>query len=82
MTGTEPAGSCFLSQSFVDYIRTVLTKTQYKYWYDYIINDMTLTDISIKYDVHITTVCRVVKNARRRINAAYSLLVKGVQVNG
>ena len=57
------------------YLRGVLTKTQYKYWCDYYYNDMTLAEISIKYDVHITTVCRVMKNARKRFDA----FVKGAE---
>lgn len=50
-------------------MRGILTKTQYKYWCDYYYNDMTLAEISIKYDVHITSVCHVLKNARRRFIA-------------
>lgn len=53
------------------WLETNLTKTQYTYYMEYYDNNLTLADISIKYDVHITTVCRVLKNARRRINAAY-----------
>ena len=48
-------------------LRSILTKTQYKYWVEYYDNDRTLADISIMYDVHITTVCKVMKNARKRI---------------
>lgn len=38
---------------------------------EYYDNGLLLSDISLKYDVDITTVCRVLKNAKRRINAAY-----------
>ena len=79
MTGTEPAGGCFVSEQTLKYFRLYMTKTQYKYWYDYYVNDMKLVDISIKYDVHITTVCKVLKNARQRINAFYG---KAVCENG
>lgn len=71
MTGTEPAGSCFVSELAVNVCKMNLTKTQFKYWYEYYVNGLRLVDISIKYDVHITTVCKVLKNARVRIQAAY-----------
>ena len=48
-------------------LKTVLTKTQYKYWVDYFDNDMTLAEIALKYDVHITSVCHVIKNAKKRL---------------
>lgn len=50
-----------------EYMRFVLTPTQYKYYVDYCYNGMLLTDISIKYGVDVSTVCRVIKNARARL---------------
>lgn len=50
-----------------EYMRQILTPTQYKYYVEYCYNGMLLTDISIKYDVDVSTVCRVIKNARKRI---------------
>ena len=50
-----------------EYMRSVLTPTQYKYYVDYCYNGMLLTDISLKYDVDVSTVCRVIKNARARL---------------
>lgn len=50
-----------------DQLRSILTKTQFRYWTAYYNDDQTLADISIMYDVHITTVCKVLKNARKRI---------------
>ena len=57
-------------------LKTVLTKTQYKYWVDYFDNDMTLAEIALKYDVHITSVCHVIKNAKKRLNMAYGKAVQ------
>lgn len=48
-------------------LQAILTKTQYKYWVDYFDNNLTLSEISIKYNVHITTVCHTLKKARKRI---------------
>lgn len=56
-------------------LKACLTKTQYKYWVEYFDNDMTLSDIAIKYDVHITTICHVLKNARKRIDEKYGKMV-------
>lgn len=53
------------------WLQSVLTKKQYLYYMEYYDNGLLLSDISLKYDVDITTVCRVLKNAKRRINAAY-----------
>lgn len=53
------------------WLQSVLTKKQYIYYMEYYDNGLLLSDISLKYDVDITTVCRVLKNAKRRINAAY-----------
>lgn len=50
-----------------EYMRQILTHTQYKYYVDYCYNGMLLSDISIKYDVDVSTVCRVIKNARARL---------------
>lgn len=50
-----------------EYMRQILTPTQYKYYVEYCYNGMLLTDISIKYDVDVSTVCRVIKNARKRM---------------
>ena len=71
MIGTEPAGGCFISHYEVQKMKLHLTKTQYNYWYDYYVENMTLADISIKYDKHITTVCKVLKNARKRLETVY-----------
>lgn len=57
-------------------LKTILTKTQYKYWVDYFDNDMTLAEIALKYDVHITSVCHVIKNAKKRLNAEYGKAVQ------
>ena len=56
-------------------LKTILTKTQYKYWVDYFDNDMTLAEIALKYGVHITSVCHVIKNAKKRLNTAYGKAV-------
>lgn len=50
-----------------EYMRNILTPTQYKYYVDYFYSGMLLADISIKYDVDVSTVCRVIKNARARM---------------
>lgn len=75
MTGTEPAGGCYVSEAEVKRMKINLTKKQFLYWYDYYINNMKLADISIKYDVHITTVCKVMQNARKRLNCIYGKAV-------
>lgn len=75
MTGTEPAGGCYVSDAEVKRMKINLTKKQFLYWYDYYINNMKLADISIKYDVHITTVCKVMQNARKRLNSIYGKTV-------
>jgi len=59
-----------VSPELLQYMQLKLTKTQYKYWVAYYVQDLTLADISIMYDVHITTVCKVLKNARKRLAAA------------
>lgn len=61
----------YVKEATLTYFRTVLTRTQYKYWYSYYVEEKTLAQISIENDVHITTVCRVMKNARKRLNEAY-----------
>lgn len=45
----------------------ILTPKQYKYYKAYFRDGKKLADISIMYDVDITTVCRVLKSARRRL---------------
>ena len=45
----------------------ILTPKQYKYYKAYFRDGKKLADISIMYDVDITTVCRVLKSARRRM---------------
>lgn len=50
-------------------VRAILTKTQYKYWCAYYYEDMTLAEISEKYNVHITSVSHVLTNARKRFTA-------------
>lgn len=49
----------------------ILTPTQYRYYSAYFRDGLKLADISIKYDVDITTVCRVLKSARARIIKYY-----------
>lgn len=49
----------------------ILTPTQYRYYSAYFHDGLKLADISIKYDVDITTVCRVLKSARARIIKYY-----------
>lgn len=51
------------------YLLGILTRTQYKYWVEYYYNGMNLREISEKYGVHITTVSKVMQNARKRYNA-------------
>lgn len=45
----------------------ILTPTQYRYYMAYFRGGKSLAEISIAYGVDISTVCRVIKNARRRI---------------
>lgn len=45
----------------------ILTPTQYNYYKAYFRGGKTLAEIADAYGVDITTVCRVIKNARRRI---------------
>ena len=71
MIGTEPAGGCYISHDTVQKMKLYLTKRQFLYWYDYYVNNMKLAEISIRYDVHITTVSKVLKNARKRLETAY-----------
>ena len=60
-----------VSKETREFMRANLTKTQYNYWYAYYVLDKTLAEISIDYDVHISTVCHVLKNARKRLNSIY-----------
>ena len=48
-------------------LKAMLTPTQYKYYTDYLYNNMRLWQIADKYGVDITTVCRVIKTARKNI---------------
>ena len=64
-----------VSEKTLCYVRTNLTKTQYKYWYDYYINGMKLQQIADMYHVHITTVSKVLINARKRLNERYGKVV-------
>lgn len=64
-----------ISDKTLCYVQNNLTKTQYKYWYDYYIGEMKLQQIALKYGVHITTVSKVLINARKRLNVQYG---KGV----
>lgn len=66
-----------MNKNSIAFVRNTLTKTQFRYWYDYYVNDMSLADISIAYDVHISTVCHVLTNARKRLNAVYGEMQKG-----
>lgn len=49
------------------YLRAVLTPTQYRYYTDYLYRGLKLADISLQYDVDITTVCRTLQRARQRV---------------
>lgn len=49
----------------------ILTPTQYNYYMAYFRGGKMLSDIADAYGVDITTVCRVIKAARRRIIAYY-----------
>ena len=49
------------------YLRAILTPKQYAYYTEYVYGTDRLADIAIRYDVDITTVCRVIKTARKRI---------------
>lgn len=49
------------------YLRAVLTPKQYRYYSAYLYGGQTLADISIQYDVDITTVCKTIKRARERV---------------
>ena len=49
----------------------ILTPTQLKYYTAYFRGGKSLAEISIAYGVDISTVCRVIKNARRRIIEYY-----------
>ena len=60
-----------VSEKTLWYVRSNLTKTQYKYWYDYYIVGMKMQQIATKYAVHITTVSKVLINARKRLNDQY-----------
>lgn len=47
--------------------KLILTQTQYKYYLSYFVDGKSLGEISVEYDVDVSTVCRVLKSARRRI---------------
>lgn len=49
----------------------ILTPRQYKYYKAYFRDGLRMADISIKYDVDISTVCRVLKSARKRLIEYY-----------
>lgn len=49
----------------------ILTPKQYDYYRAYFREGKTLANISLMYGVDISTVCRVIKNARRRIIEYY-----------
>lgn len=51
------------------YLRHILTPTQYKYYTYYLYGGIKLADISMYYDVDISTVCRTIKSARKRVIA-------------
>ena len=51
------------------YLRAILTPTQYRYYVYYMYGGLKLVDIAMYYDVDISTVCRTIKNARKRIIA-------------
>lgn len=53
-------------------IEIILTGTQLKYYREYFKNSKSMADISIMYGVDISTVCRVLKNARKRIIEYYN----------
>lgn len=49
------------------YLRHILTPTQYKYYTYYLYGGIKLADISVYFDVDISTVCRTIKSARKRV---------------
>lgn len=49
------------------YLRHILTPTQYKYYTYYLYGGLKLADIAIYFDVDISTVCRTIKNAQKRV---------------
>lgn len=51
------------------YLKAILTPTQYRYYIYYMYGGLKLADIAIYFDVDISTVCRTIKNARKRILA-------------
>lgn len=61
------------------YLRAVLTPTQYRYYTGYIYAGKTLAELSVEYDRDITTICRTLKTARRRV---LDYLEKGGKENG
>ena len=51
------------------YLRAILTPTQHRYYVYYMYGGLKLADIAMYFDVDISTVCRTIKNARKRIIA-------------
>lgn len=47
--------------------QAILTPRQYRYYAAYFRDGKTMQEISIENDVDISTICRVIKNARKRI---------------
>lgn len=64
-----------ITEKTLCYVRTNLTRTQYKYWYDYYIKGMTQQEIADYYKVHFTTVSKVLIKARKRLNERYGKAV-------
>lgn len=60
------------------YLQGILTPTQYRYYVYYMYGGIKLADIAIYFDVDISTVCRTIKNARKRILAYHETQLKGV----
>lgn len=57
----------FGNEQYLLLVYNTLTKKQYSYYYDYYVRNMTQEEIANKYGVHITTVGKVLKNARKRL---------------
>lgn len=51
------------------YLKAILTPTQHRYYTYYMYGGLKLADIAMYFDVDISTVCRTIKNARKRILA-------------
>lgn len=60
------------------YLRVILTPTQYRYYTYYLYGGLKLADIAMYFDVDISTVCRTIKNAQKRVLRYMETQLKGV----